>query len=149
MPLTLPARLRRLLPGLATANPFELYLIALIILGGLPLLLGGPAPLSMAALLSRFWSLLWGLELVVGGLTKLVGVLRGRVRYRIAGLWLLGFSSVAYALAIAASLTPGSLVALGFILGFSVACFAQIRHLHHAVRVLSQYQARVTNGGPP
>ena len=127
----------RLAPGLPAANPFELYLTALVILGGLPLLLG-PPPLSLAALLARSWQLLWGLELVVGGVTQLVGVLRARTRLRVAGLLLLGFSSVAYAVAIVASLTPGSPAGLGYILGFAVACFAQLRHLRRAARALTR-----------
>lgn len=119
-------------------NPFELYLVCLVLLGGLPLLVGAPAPRSLDALVARFWQLLWGAELVVGAAAKLVGIFGHRVRWRIAGLWLLGYSSVAYALAIITTLTPGSGAAVGYIGGFAVACFAQIRFLRRAAKAATR-----------
>jgi hypothetical protein len=123
---------------LATASPFEVYFVVFIIAGGLPLLIGGPAPRSLDVLVDQFWQYLWGLELVVGGTTKLVGIFRGRVQLRIAGLRLMGWASVAYVTAIATSLTPGSPAAMGYIGGFGVACFAQVRFLRRAVAAVTR-----------
>jgi len=155
--MTLPPRLislrrrlagmrRRILPGLTAANPFELYLIALVILGGVPLLLGGAAPVSLAAVVARVWTLLWGLELVAGGTLTLLGLLRNRSTWRVAGLKTLSWASFAYALAILVRVVPGSPAALGYIIGFAIACFAQARHVTRAAHTLDRYQTRVDHG---
>jgi len=135
----LAAAVARRFPGLATANAFELYLTALVILGGLPLLLGQPAPQSIARLLPRPLVVLWGAELLAGGVMLLAGLALGRAKLQLIGLRTLAIASSIYAVAILALQVPGSANSLGYIGGFAVACFAQVRHVRHAAQVVAKH----------
>jgi hypothetical protein len=146
----------RFTPGLVVANPFEVYLVALVILGGVAILAGALFPVTLAALVSRLWVLLWGAELVAGGALTLLGLVRNRSAWRVVGLKTLAWASLAYTVAIVVQLAAGPGGAgLGFIAGFAAACYMQARHVTRTARLLNGtahrvngYETRLANGGP-
>lgn len=54
-------------------HPFELFVLGMGLAIGFPLLFGGPAPGSTAALLGPVWARVWGYLLVLGCMIALVG----------------------------------------------------------------------------
>jgi hypothetical protein len=128
-----------LLPGLFLASPFSIYLISLLIVGAAPALLGGPLPPVLAGLVGHWWTRLWCAEILAGSCLYLAGALRGRIRYQIGGLKVVGWASLAYSIALLTAWARGPFGALGYVLGLGVAAFAQAAYLRRLARAVQRH----------
>lgn len=55
-------------------NPFEIVLLAFLIMSCIPQLIGGPKPDSVSAAMPGWWYTAWLLGTIVGSLVTLVGI---------------------------------------------------------------------------
>lgn len=111
-------RLRRFIDR----EPFEVYISALCVVVGGPLLVNGAAPATVEESLPDPLVALWGLELVIGGILTLVGLASDQPRIERGGLTLLAASAGLYALVLVVVAWPAGLFAAGIVLGFALAC---------------------------
>lgn len=122
-------------PTPIVGNPFEVLVAAACVLSGLPHLIRGSAPGSLDRALPHGFVRLWGVELVVGGLLILVGLVTRRMRVERAGLHLLGLAALAYAVALAAATRSSGSVAAGLTAATGLAALARATVLTAAIRV--------------
>jgi hypothetical protein len=127
-------------------NAMQLFLMVIVVLSGLPILLGLNVPTSAAHVLPIWAIQLWGFALTLGGTSSLVGTYwRGPHHER--GLMieqyskaLLGFASTVYptCLLIAAPNRTAASYVVILTYGFAIAClgrFLQIRRDRRQYRV--------------
>lgn len=141
----------------SSRHPFQLFLLALCIVSGLPTLLGAnPGPASIEALLPELMVRVWSFMLVVGAAISLIGAaLKNRVNGILVeqvGLVMVGVAAVFYAF--------GIFIVIGFqvgaisasiILGFGAAClyrWYQLQRYIKAVRDVIAERADNDNGTP-
>lgn len=135
-------------------NPFELFLLGLGLLSGLPLLLGAPAPKSTAELLSPLLVHAWAAILVGGTITALLGVWwtalgflrRWRPRFRFQattgllieqlGLVSVGVGTLIYGVGIIATGVTGRGYATGIVFAYGLACFWRAVQIQRWVRAM-------------
>lgn len=107
-------------------NPFELFLGGLCVLSGLPFLLSvTPEPGSLEALLPRWLVLVWGIELVAGGGSTIIGILASRKSIYRFGMTLLGPAATCYAIAIITAVGAAGLIIAAITLAFGLACMVR------------------------
>lgn len=140
-------------------NPFELFVLGFSLLVGLPLLWGAPTPGSTTELLGPSLARVWGVILVFGCLTALVGVWwtwcawAGRFwpRWRPragtgllveqVGLVAVGVGDVIYAIAVSGiAQNRRPLIAAAIVGGFGLACFARAWLIQRWVRATIEDQ---------
>lgn len=112
----------------AIEQPFEIFIAALCVASGLPLIIGvAPNPASIEALLPPAIVAVWGLNLVAGGALICTGLLvrRFRIAERV-GLSILAPTSIVYAVAIIRAQYTGGLVAGAIVVGFGISCLLRI-----------------------
>ena len=125
-------------------DPRAVFVLALCVASGVPLIFANATPGSIAAQLDPPLVVTWGIMLTVGALVTLVGALRQTVNGVIAeqvGSIALGFACVIYALAIWATVRWVGAVPMLFLFGFGVASiwrFGQLQAYLHAVESLAQ-----------
>lgn len=120
-------------------KPFELFLLALCLLQGVGILLTGPPPESISAILDQRLILLWGGLLAIGSFAALLGIFwRGRIisSYIIeqVGLILCGGGTLVYGLAVFNLASWRGSFAGGISLAFSLACVVRTRTLQRLIR---------------
>lgn len=129
-------------------NPFELFLLALGLLSGLPLLWGAPPPRSTAQLLSPLLVHVWAAFLVGGCVVALVGVwwtwlgwvFRAAAKESTGllleqlGLVSVGVGTVIYGIGLIAADVPGSGFAAGLTFAYGLACFWRAVQIQRWVR---------------
>lgn len=128
----------RHVPAALLLHPFELYIATLAAIGGVPLLLGNPAPESIDALLPVYLARLWGFELVLGSALVLAGLIRPRTTLERRGHTLLAPAAVVYGTAIWTVLGGAGLLAGGILVGFGLACATRAYVLRLAEDVLRE-----------
>ncbi len=109
-------------------QPFESFLASVAVFNGLAFTIGFAPPSSIAHLLPKPMVLAWGAMLLVGGLFVLIGLLFSRPRRELAGLLLLGYSALAYAVAVTA-FGPTAFLAGAIVAAFGAACLRQAQLL--------------------
>lgn len=133
-------------------HPFELFVLILGVVAGLPLMIEGPTPGSTQALLGNGLIRVWGAMFGGGCLIALIGVLWAPIVRRVrgggratsgllieqVGLVAVGFGTIIYAigLAVAPNGTPSRYVPLGLVLALGIASFwraVQIQRWVHAL----------------
>jgi hypothetical protein len=130
-------------------NPFELLLLVLGLVSGLPLLWGAPAPGSAAELLGPVLVHVWAYMLVLGCLTALAGVwwtwparwihhlhpraVTGLLIEQV-GLVAVGVGTLVYGIGIVALDSQGRGLAAGISFGYGLACFWRAGQIQHWVR---------------
>lgn len=110
----------------ADLEPFEVYISALCVLAGLPLIFGGPTPGTMRDYLPNTLVTLWGIELVTGGVLTLAGLamagtIRG-YRWERAGLTFLATAGGVYAVVLMVTAWPQAVITIALLIGLSLAC---------------------------
>lgn len=133
-------------------NPFELFLLGLGLVSGLPLLWGAPSPGSAAELLGPVLVHVWSYILVFGCVTALVGVwwtwwswlgrwfphlcLRSVTGLLIeqVGLVAAGVGTTIYGVALVRLDTQGRSLAAGIAFGFGLACFWRAAQIQRWIR---------------
>jgi hypothetical protein len=85
------------------SNPFQVILALFLVLGGIPIMLGGATPGSVSDELPEAWVHLWGGLLVVAGALVAAGHGLHRLTVERAGLIPLMYGSAVYAIALVAS----------------------------------------------
>lgn len=108
------------------ADPRAIFILALLILIGLPLIIVGARPDSVAALLPRWGAALWGFALVGGSITTLYGMSKQTVDGVITeqiGSVATGVASLIYAVCIGFIGGETALVAAAYATGFGLSCF--------------------------
>jgi hypothetical protein len=125
-------------------DPRALFLLAMCVVSGAPLIFADATPQSILARLDDPWVVVWGIMLTGGAAVTLWGTLRQSVNGIIAeqvGSMSLGFACLIFAGAIAGYAGwSGSVVAL-LVLGFGVAClwrFGQLVSYLKAVEHIAQ-----------
>lgn len=126
-----PHRAARRLYRAAGLQPFEVFIGFLCVLAGIPLLFNGPGPGTIEEALPRFLIILWGVELVAGGVLTLAGLTFASLRTEQFGLALLCAASAVYGLVLLVFAWPVSIVSSAIVVGFSLACFARIRAMRY------------------
>lgn len=135
-------------------NPFELFLLGLGLLAGLPLLWGSPPPRSTEQLLSPFLVHVWAAFLVGGCVVALVGVwwrwlgwvFRSEAKHSTGllleqlGLVSVGVGTIIYGIGIIASGVPGSGLAVGLTFAYGLACFVRTGRIQRWVRAAIREQ---------
>lgn len=120
------------LPTWLKKHDFELFAAVLSVMGGLPLVFGQVEAGSVDALLPRPLVFVWGLVLVLGGLSVIVGVVVGvRKKYPDRAFWMrleaVGLTGLAYfcylyAVCIWGVAPSGAWLGSLIILAFGVTC---------------------------
>lgn len=110
----------------ADLEPFEVFISALCVVAGLPLVFDGPAPGTLEQHLPVILVKLWGLELSGGGVLTLLGLAltgtpRG-TRIEKSGLLFLATAAGVYALVLVLVAWPASVASAAILVGFSGAC---------------------------
>ena len=107
-------------------DPRALFILALCVVSGLPLLIAGAVPGSIESQLDPFWVIVWGLMLTVGSLLSLVGMAwqspTGVVTEQVGSV-ALGVACVVYAAAIWGATEWSGSVPEGIIIGLGGASF--------------------------
>lgn len=122
-------------------KPFEIFILAVCLVNGVAILVGGPRPASIQASLNLTLVLVWGWMLVVGSALALTGVFwRGRLTtsYLIEqmGLIITGGATLIYALAVVQSVGVAGLFAAGISLAFAFACIFRTLVIHKYINQL-------------
>jgi hypothetical protein len=110
----------------ADLEPFEVFMSALCVVAGLPLVFDGPAPGTLEQNLPLFIVKLWGVELAGGGILTLLGLAltgtpRG-TRIERSGLAFLATASGVYALVLMLVAWPTAVASVAILVGFAGAC---------------------------
>lgn len=139
-------------------NPFELFLLCLGLLSGIPLLFGAPPPGTLAELLSPDLVHAWAAILVFGCGVALCGVWwswwgwLGRIHPRLAtrpttgllieqvGLFAVGGGTLIYGVGIIGSGRDGTGIATGIVLAYGMACFWRFAQIKLWVRAAIREQ---------
>lgn len=122
--------------------PFEMFILALCLLSGIPLLLGNPKPMSIDTLVPGWAATLWGVGLSGGAGLALVGI---AWRERITGIILeqiglvaTGLASLFYVLCIVLVVGKAGVSGAAVIGGFGVACLWQWWQLERLLARIKQ-----------
>jgi hypothetical protein len=115
------------LPLKVVLNPFEVFIAALCVVSGLPLIVHtGSQPGSLQELLPHSFVVLWGVELTLGGTISLIGLLSSQHRVERWGIGILAPAAFAYGIAILVVTGPSGGVAAAVVLGFAFACVVRL-----------------------
>lgn len=139
-------------PRMSGRHPFELYILYLSVLTGLPVLLGiTPRPGSINAVLPTWMAFGWSAFLVGGAIVTLAGVYwRERATGLIAeqlGLALVGVMSVAYSVCLV--YIGGLDVALGaaIVAGFGISCLRRYFQIQEVIDAVHEAEKRGLRDG--
>jgi len=116
-------RLARQLPPILLEEPWALFIKTACILSGVTYLFQLGSPSAISRLLPPFVVALWNVDLLLGGALGLAGLIRRIRRWEVAGLCLLGASTVVYATVILAVAGRRGIVAALLIGSFGVAAY--------------------------
>jgi cytochrome bd-type quinol oxidase subunit 2 len=119
------------------ADPRVVFILALCVLSGIPLAMGNATPGSINDQLDTAWVVIWGVMLVVGALTTLIGVLKldaDGILLEQIGSVAVGGASLLYAGAIFAKVQWAGSVPMLIIAGFGIACFWRWGQLQSLIR---------------
>lgn len=134
-------------PPLAIAvGPFQFVLMIIAIIQGATLLINAGRPVQgiLTATYPAWMVIIWGLALLGGAVTAIVGRIKIRGwRQEAAGLCVIGFGLVWYVVTVAA-LHPDHLLVNLPDLGYAYACYVRIRVLRMAHE--AEMEARDQNG---
>lgn len=118
----------------STRHPFEVFLLVLSIVSGLPVMLGNVTPGSVAEALSPWAQKAWGAGLTVGAVVCLLGVLMTRPNPRAVtvsvtgmvieqvGLVMVGGACLVYAAALVGYVGRGAGVSAAIVLAYGASC---------------------------
>jgi|SRR6266705_2800855 len=118
-------------------DPRAVFILALCVISGVPLIFASATPGSIASQLNATWVVIWGVMLTLGALVNLIGTLRLDVNGVILeqiGSVAVGGASVLYAVAIFTTVQWKGAVPAAIILGLGVSCFwryGQLQALLH------------------
>lgn len=144
-------KIYRRLPGWMKSHDFEVFVSSLGLLSGVPIIFGGVKPQSVDALLPHQVVFLWGLTLVLGCGTVLLGIFQGSrriypdkifwMRIEALGLTALAYFCYIYTVCILGFNFSGGWSAAMIILGFGLTC-----HVREAAILIEAEEYRVTVG---
>lgn len=122
-------------------NPFQVYLLCLAIAAGIPLLFGVPTAGSLEASLPRFQVVIWGLMLVLGSSTTLVGMYwpghpASGLLIKRTGLVSVGSAAFVYTSVLVLYFGVRAGLVIVYTLGFAVACFVQAHYINRHIKAV-------------
>lgn len=124
-------------PRLSGRHPFEIYMLALAAVTGIPSLFGAPEPGSIEAALPSWAVFAWSLVLSLGSVLALLGIsLKRRDTGLILeqlGLAFVGAASIIYAVSLWAVAGLAALFAGGIVFGFGVSCLVRWKDLQETI----------------
>ncbi len=129
-------------PLAASRHPFEVYLLALSGVSGVPLLLGEPNSGTIEAELPKMVVNLWGAMLLLGSTLALIGLFwrGGRAASGLlmerTGLVGVGGASIVYAATALVSVGLDAAFSGCITAGFGAACFTQARRIGLRIRAV-------------
>lgn len=127
----------------------EFFLAIICIFAGIPVLLDpvtlSLVPTSIVHLMPVWMVDLWGGQLVLGGMTTMVGIIKGDFRIEQIGVMLLMGAAVVYTIALLTFLPASWVVFVTYIL-FSLAMFARYWVLGRLIKLTGRL-VRQHNGG--
>lgn len=106
-------------------EPFEVYISALCVIFGIPLVLRGAGPNTIEETLPDVLVALWGIELVLGGILTLTGLGIENARLERAGLTFLAAAALVYGTVLLFVAWPAGAIAAAVTIGFGLACLAR------------------------
>lgn len=122
-------------PFAVIENPFELFIALLCVVAGIPYLTGTTAPGSLDALLPPVWVIVWGIQLVFGGMLVAIGLLRRNIYIEKAGLWPLSVASLVYSVSLFEHVGLKASVSFFVTFAFSVACWSRLILVRAVLRI--------------
>lgn len=127
---------------------FEIYVLGLCLLAGIPLLLGKSRPGSIQSLLPEEWQVIWSLFLVGGSLLALIGIFwpnraTGLILEQV-GMVPTGVAALVYAVVVLIMAGWSGVIPVAVVGGFGVACF---RRWYRIQRVLVRAEILATRRG--
>jgi hypothetical protein len=128
-------------------HPFELYILYLAFLTGLPVLIGlAPRPGSINAVMPAWMAFGWSAGLVGGALVTLLGVYwKERATGLIAeqlGLALVGVMSLAYSICVLYVAGMNSAIPAAIIAGFGISCIRRYFQLQEVIDAVHEAEKR-------
>ncbi len=119
------------------ADPRAVFILALSVVSGVPLVFADATPGSIEEQLDPAWVVIWGVMLTAGALTTLIGTLKPNVNGIILeqiGSVAVGGASAIYGGAIFAQVGIAGSVPAAIILGFGISCFWRWGQLQALIR---------------
>lgn len=120
-------------PTLSGRHPFEVFLLTMCAVSGVPLAFGAPRPGSINSQLPEALAVGWGITLALGSVTALAGIWwRNRVSGIILeqiGLVAVGWAAIIYGAAAVIFAGWSAALPASLVLGFGVACLVRWRQL--------------------
>lgn len=131
---TVPATIPYTDPLHAGRHPFQTFMLALCVVSSIPLVAGQVTAGSIEDSLPWWGSLAWGLSLLLGAASGLLGSYwRGEYDTALLmeriGLNFVGFAAVVYGLIIPIVGGWNGLIAAGIVLGFGASCLTRARDI--------------------
>lgn len=141
-------------PLMAGRHPFQVFMLTLSFISGLPILFGEFTAGSVESTLPPIIAYGWGASLVLGSIVALIGSYLSQAHYATAvilermGLTITGLSAVVYAVIIALQLEPGGLLAAGIVLAYGSACLSRARDISRIIhRAIDHKPATISREG--
>lgn len=126
------------MPFRSQTDPRAVFILALCVVSGAPLILGAVEPGSLEELLNPIVIRLWGIALVLGALVTLAGMSWRRsmmgVLLEQIGSVAVGGASLFYAAAILLEAGWSGLVAAGIVTGWGLSCLFRWYQLERLIR---------------
>lgn len=130
------AKLARFTPTIVTSYPFEVFVTALGLIIGVPLVLGLAAPTSLVVLLPTFMYWAYAVAVILGACTVGVGLRTKHALVLAAGLQLLGGSFMVYALAVVAVAGwPSGFLAFAAFASLGLVCLIRSAHFRRLIDI--------------
>lgn len=123
----------------AGRHPFQVYLLALCVVSGTPLVLGLVEPRTIEAALPGWLATAWGIFLLTGAAVALVGSYwqgdyANALTLERIGLVLVGSAAVIYGVVIFTVLDWAGFVSACITAGFGVSCLSRARDIGHIIQ---------------
>lgn len=134
------------------ADPRAVFILALSVVSGVPLVFADATPGSIDDQLDAPWVVIWGLMLTLGALTTLIGTMKANIDGIILeqiGSVAVGGATLLYAGAIGFQVGVSGSVPAAIIVGFGFSCFWRWGQLQALIRQAEQAATEVKTEEPP
>jgi len=145
---TIPDKVPYTNPLLAGRHPFQIYLLMLCAVSGIPLVFGVETAGSVNALLPDWAGFTWGLSLSLGSALGIVGAYWPRSHIATAltleeiSMLIVGPSAMLYAVLIALYIGWSGTVTVLIVAGFGLAALTRARHIAYVIsRAIKKQEA--------
>lgn len=139
-------------------HPFEVYLLLLSIVSGLPILFGSPAPGSIEAAMPHWGVRVWGAGLALGAVVALLGVLKTRPDSKArtvsvtglvleqVGLVMVASSTLLYVVVALVYVGVSAIVPIGIVAAYGISCLMRWVQIQRAIDLEFRLRREATEG---